>query len=87
MSRRSAQGVSRFRQRAWSRNQSPEKWVTHDVADHEEAAEGSRDVEDVLGVVPQESVEMSGSCVAGGNIAPDGGDAGSPVPEQLEFST
>ena len=78
MSRRSAQGVSRFRQRAWSRNQSPEKWGTHDVADHGEAAEESRDVEDVLGVVPQESVARSRSCVAGGDIvAPDGVDAGS----------
>ena len=82
MSRRSAQGVSRFRQRIGSRNRSPEKWGTHDVAGHEQG----RDVVDVLGVVPQ-VVAMSGSCVVGGNIAPDGGDAGSPVPEQLEFST
>ena len=48
------------------------------MADHGEAAEGSRDVEDVLGVVPQESVVRSRSCVAGSDIvAPDGVDAGS----------
>ena len=73
MSRRSAQGVSRFRQRIGSRNRSPEKWGTHDVADHEQG----RDVVDVLGVVPQESVARSRSCVAGGDIAPDEVDAGS----------
>ena len=54
------------------------------MAGHEQG----RDVEDVLGVVPQESVAMSRSCVAGGDIvAPDGVDAGSHlVPEQSELT-